>query len=177
MLGIKGYIWGFIILGCLMALAIVARNWSCRKPRPPRPPVSHTYMVVSVPNGATILVNVGRGDRRTAPVTLQDIAAPVDGADAEASRANLERLAGKQIRVEIERRGLLRGTAEEENEVEQLMAARKPIVGVAYGESGGCLNLSQIMEGWATCQSTAEKAWKKEEKTAKKAKAGMWGKK
>jgi hypothetical protein len=52
--------------------------------------------------------------------------------------------------------------------------SRAPIVGVVFGETGACLNLAQVMDGWATCLPTASKDWKKQEAIAKKNKLGIW---
>lgn len=173
--GTRGMILAGLVAASLIALAVVSRNWSCRQHRPPRPPQSRQYVVDSVPNGGTLLVKTGLRERRTATVMLANIAAPpIDAAAGEAARANLERYAGKTIRVEFERRRLL-ATADGEEEA-TAVEDRGPIVAVVYGESGCCLNLEQIMDGMAKCLPAAPKEWKREEATARKKKLGLWQK-
>jgi endonuclease YncB( thermonuclease family) len=162
-----------VVVG-LIALAVVSRNWSCKPVKPPKPPRSYTFTVSSVPNGTTILAAGRRG--RTTTITLQDVFAPTDDY-AEASRANLERLTGKQIRVECERTGLFRGTEDESSGDSGELEARGPVVGVCYGESGACLQISQLLDGYVKCLPTAPALWKAEQEKAKKAKVGMWGEK
>jgi len=177
--GVKGWAASVMVLIGLIAVAVISRNWSCRQsrpPRPPRPPRTATYAVAEVPNGATIVVKAGLLGRRTATVTLESISAPAEGDGmAEASRANLERLAGSTIRVETARNGLFRGESDEEANAEPI-EARGPLVGVVYGESGECLNLAQVRDGFATCLPDAPKEWKKQETEAKKARRGIWAK-
>jgi hypothetical protein len=55
--------------------------------------------------------------------------------------------------------------------------SRGPILGVAYGQFGECLNLAQIMDGYASCLPSAPKEWKRQEAVAKKAKKGIWSNK
>lgn len=177
---------------CILGLAIIMRN--IRKIlEPPRPPHSASYVVASVPNGASIIVNGGLRGRRVFRITLADIAAPVDGALAEQSRANLEHLAGSHIRVETPRQRLLQSIdliteeahdslrRQEESDSPEataeppgLVESRAPIVGVVFGESGSCLNLAQVADGWATCLPSASKEWKREEAKAKKSGKGLW---
>jgi endonuclease YncB( thermonuclease family) len=155
-----------IVVG-LIALAVIARNWGCR---PEPKPIVREREVASVLNGATILVKAGLRDRRSETVTLQDIATPESSSPfSEASRANLERLAGATIRVEVDRHGLFRGEPEE-------MESRGPICGTVYGESNVCCNLAQVMAGMASCLPSADKVWKAAETKAKKEKLGIWGK-
>ena len=52
--------------------------------------------------------------------------------------------------------------------------SRGPTLGIVYGESGACLNLSQVADGWATCQPGAPKDYIAAQTAAKKAKLGMW---
>ncbi len=110
MLGLKGYLIAACLLIALIASCSIVRN--CRKfwnPRPPRPPHSETLTVIRATTGASLECAAGRKDKRTRLVILADIAAPAAGEPfAEVSRANLERIAGKTIRVESERRGLFR---------------------------------------------------------------------
>jgi endonuclease YncB( thermonuclease family) len=177
---------------CLICLAIIARNWSCRQPKPPRER-SATYEVVSCPTGASVEVRVGR--RRTAVVALDNIAAPAAGEPlADESRANLAVLAGTQIRVEWTRHGIFRGASVEQppaappsadvsgdrdtGETAADFEARPPDSGVVYGSSGACCQQEQLAAGYAKLidVTTAPKAWKTAETTARKAALGVWGK-
>ncbi len=90
---------------CVVAvsLAVVSRNWSCRKAPPPVTMVDG-YEVLGAANGVALRVRSNVFRLRTLTVALQDIGAPIDGPLAELSRANLERLAGGTIRVETQRR-------------------------------------------------------------------------
>lgn len=183
--GIKG----IAVLALIAGIAFCA--WRTTKilfPPPPKPPHSWSFAVESVPNGSTIMVKSGLRERKTATISLADIAAPPTSDDlAEASRANLERLAGTRIRVETPRGRLFgavqpevddayeglrqqddspEATAEEPGIVE----SRATMVGVVFGETGACLNLAQIMDGLATCLPSAPKEWKQQEALAKKTK-------
>lgn len=135
MLGIKGWIGGAMVLVGLIALAIIARNWSCRKQAGPRVR-TYSYAVASVPNGATIAIKTGLRQRRTGQVHIAGIAAPADGRFAEPSRANLQQLAGGRIRVEITRHGLFGDAETDEVSADEVLDARGELVGTVYGESG-----------------------------------------
>ena len=100
-----------VVVG-LIALAVVARNWSCRSPRQPRPHKIVTagpYRVLSIPTGASIEVATGRKDKRTRTIRLLYVQAPVSGPDAQAAIDNLRDIAGPEITVQYEKHGLLRG--------------------------------------------------------------------
>jgi len=102
-----------LVTVCLVALAIVARNWSCRKPREPRPPriiTAGPYDVVDSPTGASLVVAAGRRGR-TRTIILAGVAVPASGAFAQVSADHLRGMAGGSITVQYERHGLLRGEA------------------------------------------------------------------
>lgn len=154
--GAKIYLFLAVLVICLICLAIISRQWSCRQhrpPRPPRPPHRETLSVVSVPTGASI---VCKGRRRETTVTLADIGAPQEGAPlADESRASLERLAGKTITLE---------------------AGRRSTDGTVYGESGINCNLEQLRLGFAWLQDvTVPAAWAAAQRDAKKNRRGIWG--
>jgi len=175
--GVKIGIMAAMVLIGLIAIAVISRNWSCRdRKREPRPPRCWRLAVESVPNGAAIVVKSGWKNHKTATVTLADISAPPLGDPlAEASRINLERFAGKQIRVEVQRGGLFRaGTDESLGEAATVESARGDLIGVVYGETGACLNIRQIVDGMAICLPSAPAGWKAEESAAQKAKRGVW---
>jgi len=184
-MGVKLWLLAIGVVVSLVCLAIISRHWGCAAP--PRPPASWSFAVVSVPNGASIVVKTGLRDRRTATITLADVAAPPDGDQyAEPSRANLERLAGTRIRVEAPR-GRLFGAdsqspeADGEQQTElsrtddtQPPESRCPMIGVVYGESGWCLQLGQLRDGMVRCGPSAPKQYKREEAIAKSEKLGLW---
>lgn len=286
---------GFVLL-CLFFAWGIARNWSCRSPRPPRVVVLGPYAVKSVESGGGLTVAVRR--KRTRQVILESIVAPADGKWAEASRANLEKLAAGTVSVQYERSRLLRelGPEAEQKYADQPIPAdevaaaienssggekdcsecggsgittdqkivdcplcggkgckdckdgkialdwvtiarcqlwmskhvdrercpecraggecpiasakiksiielrdkvlpqkvtcqmcegsgriyvmsRGPLIGVVFGAGGQNLNLEQVKAGLADCRDAAPTEWKAAEKTAKKNKLGMWGKK
>jgi hypothetical protein len=183
------YVIGAFVLLALFFVWGIARNWSCRPNRQPRPPVSRVYEVVTVLSGAQIEVQYGRKDRRKTTVTLADIDA---SKWPEEAQKHLASICGPTIRVETPRHGLLRGTPDDADSSRQegdgngellpdddqggsdTIAARGPIVGLVYGQSGACLNIAQVADGFAVCGPEAPKAWKKQESSARKSKAGMW---
>lgn len=109
------------------------------------------------------MVKAGVLERRTALVTLADVAAPYDGLMAEESRRNLELMAGGTIKVQGHRGAL--GAEEVEG--------WRDVVGVVWGETGLCLNTEQIRMGLARNTGT-QKAWVAAEAEAKKNKRGLW---
>jgi len=187
MFGTKGMIVLGIVAVCFVSLAIVARNWSCRKqrpPRPPRPPRTIEYSVQAVPNGASLVVAVGRKGRHTASIALIGVSAPADVDPLSArSRDSLASLAGKTIRIEVARR-LRNPTADRDEEAAAIAEAREfealgqqpTSPAIAYGETGICLNLEQVRLGLARLEAgTVPKEWQAAEKEAKTCKRGIWG--
>jgi endonuclease YncB( thermonuclease family) len=145
-------------MGFVLCLLLSHEGCSCRRHREPRPPRSWSFEVDSVENGATIIVKTGLRERRTAAVTLADIVAPADGQPlAEQSRANLQRLAGRTVRVEHD--GLLR---------------RGPMVGTVYGQSGAVLQEEQLRAGLARALDGAPAGWRGIEAEARGARRGLW---
>lgn len=111
MLSIPPIVWAGLIVLSLFFLWGISRQWSCRAPRPPKPSAVRTYAVIRTTTGASFEVSSGLRDRKTATVIMDGIAAPTQGEPLfEESRANLERLAGSEIRVESPRHRLLRST-------------------------------------------------------------------
>lgn len=136
----------FWLVAISLAIGFHYGKSGCRQQRV-RPVRSVQYKVAEVTSGATIEVYVGPLERRTKTIWLKDISAPPqDDKCFEKSRVNLEKYAGKKIRNEN---------------------------GIVYGESGGCLNLEQIMSGMADTSST-NKEWIKQRNIAKKNKIGIW---
>jgi hypothetical protein len=168
LLGGKMMIYGVILAVCLIAIAVIARNWSCRHHRDPRPPKAETVLVDSVPSGNTITGHLSGRRARETTVTLQWLAVP-ESVAIEAT-TNLAKLTGTKIRVEYARR---MGSEEEATGV----YARGPIIGIAYGESGVPLNLSQLADGWADVQPGAPPEFVKARDQAKKLHVGMWRRK
>lgn len=161
------WVWVGIVLICLVCLAIISRNWSCREtrpPRPPRPPQYATYRVIEVVNGATLRIAVGKRSRRVHTLQLMGIAAPAEGAWGFAeSRDHLRQIAGTQVRIQIPSR-----IDEEPPKPE------RTVVTIAWGESGACLNLEQVRAGWAKTTSEAPAQWVEAERAARSERLGIW---
>jgi hypothetical protein len=158
-----------------IALAVVARNWSCREQRHREPKVitAGPYKVLSVDTGASITVAAGRKDKRTNTVQLQYVQAPATGKWFQLSIDHLKEIAGESVTVQYEKHGLFRGTEEESKEE---VEARGPMVGIVFGHSGIDLNLDQINNGYADCTEDAPKLYRTARNQAKKSKAGIWSK-
>ncbi|MFA5056508.1 MAG: hypothetical protein WC485_00205 [Opitutaceae bacterium] len=56
-------------------------------------------------------------------------------------------------------------------------AARGPIIGEVFGQSGASLNLEQVRAGLATCREGAPNAWTVEQFKAQQEKRGLWSEK
>jgi len=54
------------------------------------------------------------------------------------------------------------------------IAARGPLLGIVFGESGICLNKAMIEAGYARCNEGAPKEWKNAEAKAKELGFGIW---
>jgi endonuclease YncB( thermonuclease family) len=160
----SGFINLYILLGVLaiiaVALAIVARNWSCRKEREPwRDPIQHLgpYKVRSVISGCAIEVEKGLRGHRTDTANLAHITIPEKVKDE--SQDHLAKLTGDEIRLDVPNEHWLR---------------REELRGVVFGEGGANLNLEQLRAGMAVCEADATADMKSAEKEAKKAKRGYW---
>lgn len=171
-----------VVVICLICLAIIARNWSCRQPREPRWKRQEvrrntgTFSVVSVPSGASIEVAYGRRDRKTAVIALEGIQVPAELAGV--SRTNLAKLAGGTIRLTATLADANVGNAVEQADQRRLdetedpgttaetigngteLEAKAPTGGIVFGESGACLQLEQIKAGAARCLPEAPEDWK-----------------
>jgi endonuclease YncB( thermonuclease family) len=191
LLGGKAMLWGGLVVVGLICLAICCRNspWKHERPaRPPREPRLRTIAgeVQDVPNGATLEVVLAPRFRQSILVQLEHVAAPpIGGSDGEASRKNLERLAGQRVRIEIEGRrvgasdpdGLLASEEylnEPGDDAELLESRRGDLVGTVYGQTGIELGLAQVAQGWATCLPDAPQDLKDCEARAKHDKRGIW---
>jgi hypothetical protein len=172
--GLKGGIIAAVVVVCLCATCGILRNWNKiihhKPPRPPRPPRVEEFDVLGVVNGATLTVDSRRHDT----VQLADVSAPAEGEPGFAeSRDNLAKIAGKRIRVEVRGRlhralpGAPEGTLGK-------VDSRQPqiVVGVVYGESRQCLNLSQAAGAFVHCLPTAPAEWKVAEAAARTKKPG-----
>jgi endonuclease YncB( thermonuclease family) len=160
LIGKAGLYLGLVAV-CLIALAVVARNWSCRKHPDPLPIRHGPYQVKAVISGALIRVGAGVRDHKDRDVLLTGIAAPAIGEPlAEESRANLEQQAGDQIWVERE------GAVIKSHRIE----------GVIYGESGEHLQIAQLREGLARTTPAGDtiKAYRNAQAEAKKGHRGIW---
>ena len=116
---------GFISLTvmAIIAIAVLFLLWMCLRscnkiihPKQPRT-VTDSFSVIQADSGASLLVGkVGkrrnRGERKVILEGIEAPAGPVDGPLAEASRSNLERLAGDTVVVTWQRHGPLRSEAD-----------------------------------------------------------------
>ena len=179
--GLRGMAYAALVVVGLLALAVIARNWSCRHERPPRVR-TFTADVDSVPNGASIVIKTGWRQRRTAAVALVDLAAPSEGDSlADDSRTNLARLAGSRIRIESSR--AMREGSPEPSECDSavdpegmaldLGLSALDFQGVVYGESGENLCLAQLRAGLARNQGQRAE-WIAAAKAAQEARQGIW---
>jgi len=149
-----------VVVG-LIALAIVARNWSCRQHHE-RPDPVNGYTVDHVETGNRIEVEAGWRGHKMRSVVLHGIGTPTADPLAEQSRANLETLAGETIRAEI-----LDGHEHGSGEIDA----------VVWGEHGAHCQIEQLRAGLAWVTDTKYAAWLKVEAEARKAKRGIWAKK
>jgi hypothetical protein len=164
-----------MVMICLIAMAVIARNWSCRESRHRDPKVvtAGPYKILSVDTGASITVAAGRKDKRTNTIQLQYVQAPATGKWFQLSIDHLKEIAGESVTVQYEKHGLFRGTAEESKEE---VEARGPMVGIVFGHSGIELNLDQVNNGYADCTEDAPKLYRTARNQAKKLKTGIWSK-
>jgi endonuclease YncB( thermonuclease family) len=174
-----------------VAMAVISRNWSCRKSRPPNIDRRGPYLVIAVETGASLTVagrlreeedDAAEGEetncrsyagggqfpvevalRRSSTVQIAGIQAPPKGeTHFEESRRALEIAAGCEVTLLIEGR---------------LM--RKEQIAV-YGESGICLQESQLRAGMAAIDAVwannheLPTTWEKAQTAAKQAKRGIW---
>ena len=191
---------GFALVGCGMYLGNGCSGvpsgcscrdvMGCRPPRPPRPPHSQQYGVVEVPTGASIVVQYGLMGKKRATVALAHIQAPLTGPEAEASVEALSLAAGDVVKIEWQRGGILRGTADDADPLTGLpqqepvedfgettgetLEALGPIVDVVYGQGNVCLQEEQLRAGLAKANEGAPKSWRTIENEAHKARRGMW---
>lgn len=176
----KAYIVGAMIVVGLIALAIVARNWSCRQTwadrreerREERSQRSVTCRVLDVLDGARLMVAWGRRDKGQREVILRGIEIPPS---AQVSAAeNLEWLAGGSVRIEYESHRLFAaGEGDVALEAAE-MEATEPVAGLVYGNGNQCMNVEQLFAGLARCNAEANDVMRAAEKAAKKAKKGIW---
>lgn len=165
----------------LVALAVVARNWSCRQSfwdrreerKEERRQRSVTCRVLDVLDGSRMLVAWGRRDKGQREVVLQGVEVPPNASVSAAF--HLEGLTvGESVRVEYESHRLFAaGDGEAELESAE-MEATAPIVGIVYGDGNVCLNVEQIFAGLARCNADANEIMRAAEKTAKREKKGIW---
>jgi endonuclease YncB( thermonuclease family) len=177
----KPMIYAGLAVVFMVALSIVARNWSCRKSwidraadrREERAQRAVTCKVIQVIDGARLVVAWGRRDRLEREVVLQGVEVPASVADE--SRANLERMtAGGSVTVHYESHRLFAASESEATIREAEMDATAPIVGLVYGDGNRCLNIDQLFAGLAKCGTDANDVMKAAEKAARKSKVGIW---
>jgi endonuclease YncB( thermonuclease family) len=161
-----GIMLALVVVG-LIALAVVARNWSCRehRERPDRErrreqPVTYgPYLVDAVETGNKIICVSGRGRReKKIEIYLADIGVPAEGTLAEESKANLAKAAGDKVTVTCPR------------------AARRPerLIGEVIGQSSEPLQVIQLRAGLAICDELAPPAYQAAQEEAKQEFRGIW---
>lgn len=166
-----------LVAVCLIALAIVARNWSCKQHKEPR---VHTneYKVASVTSGVSLEVRIGIAGRLTKPLLLDGVIVPGNDMLAASSANNLEKLAGARVRVETPA-GIFRlGNEEQGEQSEQTfegeLVEAPTLHGKVFGERGCCLQIEQLRAGLAETLGKVPAEYAAAQKEAKKAKRGMW---
>ncbi len=158
----KFYIAIAVVVIALICLAIISRNWSCRKGRDEIERTAGPYTVVSVDSGASI-VYLRRGERDKErlheTLNLPGVSAPAEGQDGfDESKQCLTAITGGKVTIhEIKSKRLDRFEADD-----------------VFGESGQCLQIEQLKAGWVWCKANPTKAYKAAEDEAKAAKRGIW---
>lgn len=191
-IGKSGLILAMVMIS-LIALAVVARNWSCRQQRhrDPRVVMSGPFKVVSVETGASLTVESGRRGR-TDKITLLYVAAPIEGPMAKIATDHLRQMAGTEITIQYERHGIFRGSEDEAQSSQRRLdddsgmtaeapalgndgvEARLPSTGMVFGQSGIPLNLAMVEGAYADCTADAPKEFQVAKAKAQKKKAGIW---
>ena len=155
-----------ILISIVAVAAIAFFAWRIVNRLDPPDPITKTfgpYQVAGALTGASLDLARGINGRRHQTGILNDVAAPAEGESFfEESRSALEAIAGKSATVEVEKGRILEHVSK--------------LDGQWYGESGQCLQLSQLSAGWAWCLPDAPKAYQEAEKVAKKSKIGIWTK-
>jgi hypothetical protein len=163
LLGKPTLILGLVVVG-LIALAVVARNWSCRPVKPPRPP--HTYTVsgtvASIESANRFTMTVGRRDRQTTIAYVVDLGT---GLELTASLLPI----GSPCSVECEGRRILGDAPEDaQDEAVEAVEGRSPLCGVVTGPTGADVGMALVVAGFCgvTVDSPAE--YKRAASAAKK---------
>jgi len=172
-----------VAMVCLISLAIIARNWSCRERRPPRDPKLVTLgpcKVLSVDGGASLVIDDSRrsrkkGDPQGRTVILDFVSVPDDPEWAKVARNHLAGIAGQEVIVQYAKvRRFMLGS--ETREVDQEVEGRGPIIGVVLGESGIQCNMAQVESGYCDTTADAPGEYQSAKKKAALAKIGIWSK-
>ena len=138
-----------------VSLAVVSRNWSCQSPKPPHIKTFGPFTVDQATSGTSIALK----GRRVAH--LENVAAPAEGERYfEESRQSLNSISGNTITIDVPKDHRLERVSHYDGEV--------------YGETGQCLQLSQLTAGWVWCLPKAPKAYRTAEDVARKKKLGIW---
>jgi hypothetical protein len=150
-----------------VSLAVVARNWSCRQSRweerAERRKTQSFDSILDFPTGASIMVGLGRGDRRSLCVYLDYVHAPAKGEPLhEESKTHLSQIVGAHFLVEVSEQ-----------------ADGKPlrpgdIIGRVFGETSADAAIEQLRAGLVVCDADAPSKYRAVEKAAKQAKLGLW---
>lgn len=161
---------------CLIALAVVSRNWSCKTPRKPRDrSVTITGICTAVLSGNRIEVTP---DRRRLVGSAES--EPVETIPPEARRPQEYRLAG----VIVDDPGTTHGDASKtlleslllEKDVRVELDGRREQEGVVYAPTGACCQIEMLSKGLARIGQTSNAEWVQYERVAKASHLGIWGK-
>jgi len=156
-----------IVAVIAIALAVVARNWSCRKQPEPRVRLSE-YKVVTVTSSCTLRVK----DRlRVKDLILEGVVSFPD-VNVEGT-ANLAKLAGATIRLES-KGGLFR--SDEKQSTQDVPYEAATLHGKVFGENGSCLQVQQLRAGYVETIGKVPTEYTAAQQEAKKNKRGGWSK-
>lgn len=171
----KPYILLGLLTACLVSLAVVSRNWSCRERRhgPFHERRIETYgpwEVLGVESGNLLVCRHGRHDRRTTRVTLLGIdCSATEPLATQATQKLQELVASGPVTIRAPENAGPDGWARE-------------LCGTVEASGGACLQTEMIRSGVAmidplTLAAEPEaipKAWIEAERDAKKHKRGVW---
>jgi hypothetical protein len=165
-----------IIAMIAVSLAVVSRNWSCRKQPAPIERTLGPYAVVSVDSGASITFEIRR--RKHEAMNLPGIASPAKGQRGyEISCAGLATVIGYAevgeddngyVLVDENRLGKITIHESKTKHLDRFDA------GDVFSQSGQCLQISQLAAGLAWCNADAPKAYQAAQRAAQKKKYGLW---
>lgn len=149
----------------LFFLAIVARNWSLREPRPPRIVRHGPFVVAYVTGGTTLVVETGPLHRRQRPVHLTGIDVP--------AKVQTHARAALECLVNTASGSPHRGVYVDIVDGNRLGSA--PLDGAVYDTDGNCLQIILLRAGLARTIGRAPPAtWTAAQEDACHNRRGFW---